>query len=113
LADSPLLQLHHVLDLEKQALISADFDPLGDLLQQKEKLLGQLVTFGSSPALLRPIRAKMDENQALLAAAIKGVAAAGERLEALHNVQKTLSVYDDSGRVELVQQRKHNLEMKA
>lgn len=113
MADSPLLQLHHALDLERQALISADFDPLGDLLQKKEKLLSQLATARLSTDQLRPIRAKMDENQALLAAAIKGVAAAGERLKALHNVQKTLSVYDGSGRVELVQKHKPSLEKKA
>lgn len=113
MADSPLVQLHHALDLERQALISADFDPLGDLLQKKEKLLSQLATARLSADQLRPIRAKMHENQALLAAAIKGVAAAGERLDALHNVQKTLSVYDDTGRVELVHQHRHSLEKKA
>jgi len=102
-----------VLDLERQALIAADFDPLGGFLQQKEKLLGQLAATRPSPDLLRPIRRKMDANQALLAAAIKGVAAAGERLEALHSVQKGLSVYDDSGRVELAQRHKHSLEKKA
>ena len=76
-------------------------------------MLDQLAISRPSTRLLRPVREKMIDNQALLAAAIKGVAAAGERLEALHNVQKGLSVYDDSGRVELVRQHSHILEKKA
>lgn len=113
MADSPLQKLDHVLDLERRALISADFDPLGGLLAQKEILLGQVGAGRPTLDQLRRTQAKMADNQALLAAAIKGVAAAGERLEALQNVQKTLSVYDDSGRVEFVQMRTHSLEKKA
>ena len=108
-----IAKLHQVLDQEKQALIAADFDPLADLLQQKEQLLTYLTQSDTEKALLRPIRKKMDENQSLLAAAIKGVAAAGERLQALNNVQKSLSVYDPSGRVELVRKHRNNLEKKA
>lgn len=106
-------QLDHVLDLERQALMSADFAPMGDLLQQKEKILEGLTRSSPSSQMLRPLRTKMDENQSLLAAAIKGVAAAGERLQALQNVQSSLSVYDASGRVELAQKHQRNLEKKA
>ncbi|MFO8126932.1 flagellar protein FlgN [Yoonia sp.] len=111
--DQPLAQFHQLLELEKKALISADFEQLGGFLQQKEELLEQLARAKPAKHLLRPIRAKMDENQSLLAAAIKGVAAAGERLEALQNVQNGLRVYDPSGRVDLVQNRHHSLEKKA
>jgi len=108
-----ITQLHRALDLERQALISADFETLGRLLQQKEHLLGQLAKSKPAHAVLRPIRQKMDENQTLLGAAIKGVAAACDRLQALQNVQNNLSIYDHSGRVELVQKHPHNLEKKA
>lgn len=111
--DQPIIQFHQLLDLEKKALISADFEQLGGFLQQKEDLLGQLARAKPARHLLRPIRAKMDENQSLLAAAIKGVAAAGERLEALRNVQNGLRVYDPSGRVDFVQTHRHSLEKKA
>ena len=93
--------------------MSAEFEPLGGLLQQKEDLITQLSRMTVATKLMRPIRAKMDENQALLAAAIKGVAAAGERLAAMQNVQNRLSIYDPSGRRDLVQNHKHNLEKKA
>ncbi len=111
--DRLVTQLDQVLDLEKQALISANFDPLGDLLQQKEMLLAQLAAAKPAADALRPARRKMDENQALLAAAIKGVAAAGERLEALNSVQKGLRVYDPNGRVDLAPQHNKSLEKKA
>ncbi|EBA13825.1 hypothetical protein RCCS2_08049 [Roseobacter sp. CCS2] len=111
--ESPLSKLHHVLDLEKQALMGANFEPLAQLLQQKEELLTQLAPMKPAKDVLRGVKQKMDENQTLLGAAIKGVAAAGERLEALNNVQKTLSVYDPSGRVELVSKHSNHLEKKA
>ncbi len=93
--------------------MSAEFEPLGGLLQQKEDLITQLSRMTVATKLMRPIRAKMDENQALLAAAIKGVAAAGERLAAMQNVQNRLSIYDPSGRRDLVQNHQHSLEKKA
>ncbi len=93
--------------------MSADFETLGGLVQQKEDLLGQLARLHATPDMLRPIRQKMSENQILLGAAIKGVAAAGERLRALQNVQNSLSIYDHSGRVELAQKHQRNLEKKA
>ncbi len=111
--DSVITQLHRALDLERQALISADFARLGGLLQQKQDLLEQLQKSPPGQAELRPIRQKMDQNQTLLSAAIKGVAAAGDRLQALYNVQNNLSVYDHSGRVELIQKHTHHLEKKA
>ncbi|PJI86131.1 hypothetical protein BC777_2489 [Yoonia maricola] len=93
--------------------MSADFEPLGALLQRKEDLLGQLTKSKPDTYTLRPLRQKMDENQSLLAAAIKGVAAAGDRLEALSDVQKGLRVYDPSGRAELVQNHHRSVEKKA
>ena len=106
-------KLNDVLDLERQALLSADFDALGPLLDQKQGLLTQLERVAPRRSELKRIAGSMADNQSILAAAIKGVAAAGERLEALQNVQNSLSVYDHSGRVELIQKHQHALEKKA
>lgn len=111
--DPLITQLHHILDLEKQALISADFEPLVALMQQKEEILIALAKTKVAAVRLHPIRAQMDENQVLLAAAIKGVAAAVERLDALQKVQNRLSIYDPAGRKDLVQNHRHSLEKKA
>lgn len=93
--------------------MTSEFAPLADLVMKKEWLLEQLTLSRPATEVLRPVRAKMAENQTLLAAAIKGVAAAGERLEALQQVQNNLTVYDQSGRVDLVQKRQRSLEKKA
>ncbi len=111
--DPLIAEFHKVLNAERQALISAQFDLLPGFYTQKEGFLTRLVQSNPHKAELRLIKASMDENQALLAAAMKGVAAARERLEALHNVQNGLSVYTDEGRVELAQRRMRTLEKKA
>jgi flagellar biosynthesis/type III secretory pathway chaperone len=105
--------LHQVLDQERQALISADYDALATFVSQKEALLSQLEKTIPAKEELRPLRQKMDENLGLLAAAIKGVAAASARLSALQNVKSGLSVYDNAGRLEHVRTHNPALEKKA
>lgn len=108
-----ITQLHQLLDLEREALIAADFEALATFVQQKEDLLAQLEKTIPAKDILRPVRQKMDENLALMAAVIKGVAAAGERLAALQNVKSGLSVYDNAGRLEHVRTHNPALEKKA
>lgn len=108
-----ITQLHQLLDRERQALISADFEALATFVLQKEDLLAQLEKIPPAKDVLRPVRQKMDENLALMAAAIKGVAAAGERLAALQNVKNGMSVYDNAGRLEHVRTLNLALEKKA
>ena len=111
--NSELSQLYDVLAQEKAALITADFEPLAHLIARKETLLAELSVAPPTATSLQSVRDKMDENQALLAAAIKGVAAAGERLEALQDVQSGLRVYDPDGAVELTPSNGRTLEKKA
>jgi flagellar biosynthesis/type III secretory pathway chaperone len=113
LSNTIIAELHNVLISERQALISAKFDVLPVLLSRKENCLARLANLDPNKVALRMVKDSMDENQALLAAAIKGVAAAGERLEALQKVQNGLSVYTDEGRVELAQRHTRTLEKKA
>ena len=113
MSEAIITELHALLDREKQALMAADFDPLAELLAQKETLLHQLACSKPTTDLLGGIQTKMDENQTLLAAAIKGVSAARDRLEALKTVQNTLSTYAPDGRVELALNRRRSLEKKA
>jgi flagellar biosynthesis/type III secretory pathway chaperone len=111
--DALIAKLEHVLAQEKLALLSAEFDALDRLAPDKAALISRLASIQPDKMALQNIAAKLDENQTLLAAAIKGVTAARERLEALHHVQKTLSVYDHSGRIEFVPNRRPALEKKA
>jgi len=93
--------------------MSAKFDLLPAFYTKKEGLLARLALSKPNKDDLKLIKAGMDENQALLSAAIKGVATANERLQALHDVQNSLSVYTGEGRVELAPRRSHTLEKKA
>jgi flagellar biosynthesis/type III secretory pathway chaperone len=113
LHESAITQLHQILDQERRALVTADFDGLASYVSQKEQLLLQMEETSPPRDVLRPIRQKMDENLTLLAAAIKGVTAAGERLADLQNVKAGLSVYDHAGRLELVRTHNPALEKKA
>lgn len=108
-----ITRLHTLLDQERAALMAADFDSLATFVSDKENLLSQLGKARPTKDVLRPIRQKMDENLALLAAAIKGVAAAGERLASLQTVKSGLSVYDGSGRLAHVRTQHPTLEKKA
>ncbi|WP_342069169.1 hypothetical protein [Yoonia algicola] len=108
-----ITQLHQILDQERQALLSANFEALAAFVSRKEDLLAQLDQTTPAKQVLRPIRQKMDENLALLAAAIKGVAAAGARLSALQNVKNGMSIYDNAGRLEHVRTHNSAVEKKA
>jgi len=111
--DTVFAKLGLVLEQEKLALLSGDFTVLDSLAPEKAALFSRLELLHPDATSLLKITAKLDENQTLLAAAIKGVASARDRLDALSHVQKTLSVYDHSGRVEFVPNRRPALEKKA
>lgn len=111
--DTVFAKLGLVLEQEKLALLSGDFTVLDSLAPEKAALFSRLELLHSDAASLLKITEKLDENQTLLVAAIKGVASARDRLDALSHVQKTLSVYDHSGRVEFVPNRRPALEKKA
>ena len=108
-----IAKLGLLLEQEKLALLSGDFAVLDRIAPEKAALFSSLESLHPDAVLLLRITAKLDENQMLLAAAIKGVASARDRLDALSHVQKTLSVYDHSGRVEFVPNRRPALEKKA
>lgn len=109
----PISQMDKLLAAEKLALMTADYDALASLGQLKADTLAALTRHKSSKKALARIKQRMDENQVLLAAAIGGVAAARNRIDALHNVQKGLKVYDHSGKLEIVSAKRCAVEKKA
>ncbi|WP_341367508.1 hypothetical protein [Yoonia sp. BS5-3] len=102
-----------LLDRERSAIRTADFDALGAISDEKVALFDSLATSGASRQNLAQIKRKVDENQTLLSAAISGVAAAQDRLSAVRHVREGLSIYDKSGQMAKVPTTRPGLEKKA
>ena len=102
-----------LLDAEKVALMTANYNALGPLQQRKTAALSLLARQSNSREVLEVIRAKIDENQALVTAAISGITAARKRLDALNDVQSGLTVYDQSGKMAVVSAKPAAFEKKA
>jgi flagellar biosynthesis/type III secretory pathway chaperone len=106
-------ELIQLLDKERLALNTGAFDDLDQLSGAKTILFENLTRADSSAADLALIKHKVSENQKLLAAAIRGVSAARERLAALENVRGGLAVYDRDGQLAKVPTSKPALQKKA
>ena len=106
-------KLNDVLAREREALLSADYSALAPLAAIKEKLLQDMIILPPPSKELAGLKAKMQTNLELTSAALRGVAAAQERLTALETVRDGLTTYDQSGKVALVPRNKRSLEKKA
>lgn len=113
MATDLLKQIDQLLAAEKVALMTANYDALAPLEQQKAATLAALSKKAQSEQALEKILMRIAENQALLAAAISGVAAARQRFDALNNVQNGLTVYDQFGKMEVVPAQRSVFEKKA
>ena len=105
--------LTRVLALERAAILAGNYAELSVLATQKETHLGALSTLVPKRSDMRRIKASMDENQDLLAAALRGVAAAKDRIDALQSVRDGLRTYDQSGQVTNVHKGAQSLQKKA
>ncbi len=102
-----------LLDKERVALNTGAFDDLDQLSGAKTVLFESLTRADASAGDLAVIKSKLSENQQLLAAAIRGVSAARERLAALEHVRGGLAVYDRDGQLAKVPTSKPALQKKA
>ena len=113
MADRASAHILALLDHERAAIRNADYETLDQLAAEKETLFRALNSSNPDKADLATIKKRLDENQKLLAAAIKGVTDAQGRLSAMRQVREELSVYDQTGHVSKVQTRRSELEKKA
>lgn len=95
--DDVISDLAALLDRENAAIIAGDYATLDALAARKQLLFDTLTGIAFAEPDLRVISGKLARNQSLLAAAIKGIAAARSRLAALRAVRDGLQVYDQSG----------------
>ncbi|WP_171124510.1 MULTISPECIES: flagellar export chaperone FlgN [unclassified Ruegeria] len=93
-----ITSLEEVLDLERNALVQGDLDRLGQMMPEKEKLIGALNQFPvrESDELVR-LQRKVERNQALLNSAADGIRAVADRMAELRRVRNELSTYSADG----------------
>jgi hypothetical protein len=90
--------LDDLLEAERAALLSGDFDKISRLLGNKEALIEELSRIEAFEAdHLRDLQGKMKRNQDLLDSALEGIRAVAGRLAALRRVRTTLETYDSRG----------------
>ncbi len=102
-----------LLARERVAIRTADFEGLAAIADQKSQLFDALPNSRATQHELEQIKARIDDNQTLLSAAISGVAAAQDRLTAVRHVREGLSVYDQSGQMATVQNPRPGMQKKA
>ncbi|MFD0910586.1 flagellar biosynthesis protein FlgN [Ruegeria arenilitoris] len=90
--------LEEVLDLERRALVEGDLDRLGQMMPQKEKLIGAIneMQVHDSDGLIR-LHQKVERNQGLLNSAAEGIRAVMNRMAELRKIRQEFTTYDASG----------------
>lgn len=97
--ETPAQKLLHILEAERQAVISADFEAVRDLETEKLHYLSQDKLGLVSPVQATCIQDALARNQALLQAAIGGLKQARARINQLHEVSRGLRIYDQNGQL--------------
>lgn len=110
---NPIRTLIDVLDREGDALRAGDLSALPAIAEEKIQLSAEISKHPATGRDLEILRAKASANASLLAAAIRGIRAARNRLDALSEVRDVLSVYDPSGQIQRVPTKRSDVERKA
>lgn len=98
LRNSLFSQFDTLLDEERAALLSGEFDRLSDLLPKKEHLIETLSGNASNAdGDLSPLQEKLARNQTLLQSAMEGIRAVADRMAELRRVRHGLQTYGNSG----------------
>jgi flagellar biosynthesis/type III secretory pathway chaperone len=93
----PAAALRHLLEEERQLLLSGDFAPLARLAEAKEKALASASDFDSATlARLGPL---LHRNQSLLAASLAGIRDTTSRIRTMREIARGLSTYGRDGKL--------------
>lgn len=91
-------RLEELIDAERAALISGDFDRISELLDEKERLVGSLHDLPLDHEVLTPLSDGLRRNQELFDAALAGIRNVAARLGDLNRVRKSVETYDSTGK---------------
>lgn len=105
--------LEDLLEAEHNAILRSDFEALARMLPTKEKLLAQTAQEAEKGDSLTRLRTLSDRNNALLAAAAKGVNAAVNRLRKLRQGPDPLQTYGPAGQRQSIASASLTMERKA
>lgn len=91
-------ELHDLLDQEKYALLSGNLDGVSKLLEEKQRLTGQISHLSTIEEKNKSkLRSKIDRNQKLIKSAMEGILYASNRISELHKAGNELNTYNRSG----------------
>lgn len=96
--DTPLSAIHRVLQDERNAIRTGNFDELPDLIARKEVLLDAVYTTDVHD--LDTLRQGLQHNQKLIEAAISGLRTAGQRVDQIVAVARKCTTYDRNGQAQ-------------
>ena len=103
-------KLLHILEAERQAIISADFEAVRNLETEKLNCFSKDLLEKTSPEQALVIKDVLSLNQALLGAAMRGVKQARKRISLLQEVSNGLRVYDKNGQLAQINNDKTGLD---
>ncbi|GAA3859025.1 hypothetical protein [Celeribacter arenosi] len=89
--------LNHLLDAERDALLSGRFDALAGFEKEKERLMIQTAREKNSISTLNDLKRKSERNIRLLQAASRGLSDAKTLIVSLTRANKSLTVYGPAG----------------
>lgn len=109
----PADHMFALLEEERAALLSAEFTHLPALAERKAQVAEGLASTPPGKAAAKAIRAGLDRNQMLLAAARSGLGAARRRIEQGRETQSGFDTYGPDGQVSRVSRDGGTLQRKA
>lgn len=106
-------RLLRILEVERAALLSGDFDRLRGFDAEKSELIDSLESARPDAETLALLSNLVQRNLALADAARRGIRDVAERLKAVGRVQKSFETYSRDGSRISVSNGQHDLEKRA
>lgn len=97
--DDLIDRLDRMLENERTALVSGDFQEIEARLEEKTALFDELATVERIEAAnLTRVKEKAARNQALLDSAMEGIRMVANRMAEMRRIRENMSTYDSQGR---------------
>ena len=101
------------LDAEREALLTGRLGRLGDLAEERERLVTALTQNGAGAEALKRLRGAAERNQGLQEAAAEGIRQAMGRLRSLREAQGPIGSYTETGGAVQIGPDRQSVERKA
>lgn len=107
-------KLASLIDEERDALISGNFDRIAELMEVKESLVSDLRERNDMSENIGPLRDGLRRNQELFDHALAGLRNVANRIGEVSRTRKSLETYDEHGaRINIASPTTKKLERKA